>query len=1394
MVYLHGEVLNFALFTDGDSAVVVDKRTNMIEQIGAIDDLCSQVPWDRNLRESTDVHLELATGALHDLSIRTIVASGRMYTIPKSVQSEAKKALEWRKKHRRGGTPVGLNTARTLARGGQIGIKKVRHIARYFPRHEVDKKGKGYKPGTDNFPSNGRIAWGLWGGDAAWRWSKSIVERENNKKSSTASAAYGKYDADISAFVVAKKLSGESDCPEFAARVRLDGTGIDRLYMIDYLGNVSVWDDGVWDDLGSVDGDIATYDRVLDDPYDQVEKRHILIDPDSALVLSAHLQERPFDAVHVEDLDRDETELVASAIDHVDWGVVDSALVAAGEEPLSGGKSKDGVYTPEERAENASKQVRDKTGKFAKTGSRASVGGKGGTITGINPAAGTIKMQMDGGGEIEVPGNQVGPPEEVVPVTDSGGQADWKSRTKLDTSGVLAEPRAPIDRPEAYIKGGLPALRSEDVSRIISDFPGWVAEQRATATSSTSTPTSPTSTSAPALHKAGDYAPEYEKSDYLTDLESKTGTSLWTDSALYHPMLQDFFNRDPMNALYYQPITSAAAPAPAEAEEKPKTAKEAAESAPKEKGTPLDPDTSDVQPMYLALVSPDDPAAVMDLVSVVPATTTSTTPVVFKRQDGEWVRDDQIMSDLTSATPPPVVPLTGEVYKDVLKQVDETMTASAYVATEMSALFASYETAVLYPMIAAGGIDRNRGKAEKLRRYWLFGRGALKIRWNTPGDWTRCYRHLRKYMGPRAKGYCSLRHKEATGVWPGSKYNVGKRNLSIADRYSIVDEDVVVDFARRRAMIADARSRVVVASVDTDEIQASGAKFKIPLVIPEGVETGDGRVFKTGSINLRILPLPLLWQIKTGDGHDGSVVVGRIDGMERVSGGIGNAYGVFDTGPYGREAERLVRERFINGVSADLDKFEADEEDDDDDDDDIDIDIDDMIEEIESGEDEDDESSKSKDLKKVKVKKKKKKKISNSKINVSKARVMAVTIVPKPAFEQCKIYIDDSAEQSQESTMPIVPDGVYAEQLNSLEEQAMVACGLVADAIPVAPPDEWFENPKLTGPTPLTVDDSGRVYGHIAAWNVDHIGMSFGTRPPRSKSNYAYFHTGVVRSAGGKDYPVGQLTLSGGHASLEASAVDAARHYDDTGSGIADVRAGEDAHGIWVAGALRPGTTPEQVRVLRASAPSGDWRPIKGSLELVAVCQVNVPGFPIARARVASGQVYALVAAGAMQLARMKTDPLQELVQRLEKVEERVGLSVLDQMKKAKSEASIDTRLQELSSRVRGDVAYDELGYISTKTRDKLAKEGKALPDGSYPIRNVAELKDAIQAYGRSKPGKRAAVRRHIIKRARALKKADLIPEKWKTAGLIDDEVVDDIKARVASAQKNLQGDSDPKG
>jgi hypothetical protein len=161
------------------------------------------------------------------------------------------------------------------------------------------------------------------------------------------------------------------------------------------------------------------------------------------------------------------------------------------------------------------------------------------------------------------------------------------------------------------------------------------------------------------------------------------------------------------------------------------------------------------------------------------------------------------------------------------------------------------------------------------------------------------------------------------------------------------------------------------------------------------------------------------------------------------------------------------------------------------------------------------------------------------------------------------------------------------------------------------------------------VDDDGRVYGHLATFDQAHIGLPGKVRAPKSRSNYAYFKTGQLVTASGKKVNVGQLTLAGGHAPLQADAAAAVAHYDNTASACADINVGEDRWGIWAAGSIRPEITPTQLRTLRASAPSGDWRPINGNLELVACCQVNVPGFPIVRAQVASGAITSLVAAGA---------------------------------------------------------------------------------------------------------------------------------------------------------------------
>lgn len=192
---------------------------------------------------------------------------------------------------------------------------------------------------------------------------------------------------------------------------------------------------------------------------------------------------------------------------------------------------------------------------------------------------------------------------------------------------------------------------------------------------------------------------------------------------------------------------------------------------------------------------------------------------------------------------------------------------------------------------------------------------------------------------------------------------------------------------------------------------------------------------------------------------------------------------------------------------------------------------------------------------------------------------------------------------------------------------------LVAAAAPVDPPGAWFNDPHFSQLTPLTITADGRVYGHIAEWgacHASHTAPGQCTTPPHSASGYARFHYGAVLTAEGAEIAVGHLTLDTRHAGDKLTPANAAAHYENTGTVAADVRAGEDGFGVWVAGALRPELSPEKVRALRSAPISGDWRRYGMDLELVAALAVNVPGFGIPRPQgmVAGGVLTSLVASG----------------------------------------------------------------------------------------------------------------------------------------------------------------------
>ena len=90
---------------------------------------------------------------------------------------EAQKGLDWREEFGRGGTRVGAVRARQIVAGENLSDDTVKRMYSFFSRHEVDKEAEGFNAGEDGYPSNGRIAWALWGGDAGFSWSRRLVEQ-----------------------------------------------------------------------------------------------------------------------------------------------------------------------------------------------------------------------------------------------------------------------------------------------------------------------------------------------------------------------------------------------------------------------------------------------------------------------------------------------------------------------------------------------------------------------------------------------------------------------------------------------------------------------------------------------------------------------------------------------------------------------------------------------------------------------------------------------------------------------------------------------------------------------------------------------------------------------------------------------------------------------------------------------------------------------------------------------------------------------------------------------------------------------------------------------------------------------------------------------------------------
>ena len=96
-----------------------------------------------------------------------------------AMAEEAQRGLDWRAEFGRGGTEVGVARGRDLANRRELSLDTIRRMASFFARHAVDKEAEGFSPGEEGYPSAGRIAWALWGGDPGQSFADERVSRMN---------------------------------------------------------------------------------------------------------------------------------------------------------------------------------------------------------------------------------------------------------------------------------------------------------------------------------------------------------------------------------------------------------------------------------------------------------------------------------------------------------------------------------------------------------------------------------------------------------------------------------------------------------------------------------------------------------------------------------------------------------------------------------------------------------------------------------------------------------------------------------------------------------------------------------------------------------------------------------------------------------------------------------------------------------------------------------------------------------------------------------------------------------------------------------------------------------------------------------------------------------------
>jgi hypothetical protein len=354
----------------------------------------------------------------------------------------------------------------------------------------------------------------------------------------------------------------------------------------------------------------------------------------------------------------------------------------------------------------------------------------------------------------------------------------------------------------------------------------------------------------------------------------------------------------------------------------------------------------------------------------------------------------------------------------------------------------------------------------------------------------------------------------------------------------------------------------------------------------EGVESGDGREFALGSLDWAALPLPMMYQRQTSEGHMGSYQVGNIDHIARKGNQL-YGWGTLDLlSEHGPEAYRLMSTNRLRGNSVDVDSVK-----------DADVEfvyapipepmegvaeLGDIVEAMAMG----------KPIKEI----------------YHRGRIRGTTLVSFPAFTEAELKITESEVVTASADVDC-----------GCTDEAPLTAATHTITLPDVPPAEWFNEPTdqmMHGA--LTITDEGRIFGILAPSGVTH--RSVKAQVPMGNVDYTRWMKSEIPVAGGGRVVAGVITGNCGHAATEnyGTLANRKKHYDDSCSVFAYAKIGENRQKgyVWVAGGLRPGISPDQVSQFFGCSLSGDWQPHPdrpGVREFIAALAVPVPGFAMAR-------------------------------------------------------------------------------------------------------------------------------------------------------------------------------------